>query len=196
MIRIHQIRIRTLVWVPINFLTILFEVPWLLCGTCVLSSFCLLLNVTKKAVQYYTVTFWYGSGSVTFASDQWIRIWISLFLSLTFKTLTKTLFFFFKSLLIIFLRYLHFPEIKSHKEVTTQRESRVFLLFLLDDRSIQETLKHTDPTDPDPQHCFVLAPRYHALEPFLAKFHWKYKTQIWMKGFECAVHIRVQYNSW
>jgi hypothetical protein len=30
----------------------------------------------------------------------------------------------------------------------------VFLLFLLDDRRIriQEAQKHTDPTDPDPQH--------------------------------------------
>jgi hypothetical protein len=46
----------------------------------------------------------------------------------------------------------HFSNIKSHKEVTKQQESRFFLLFLLDDR---EAKKHTDPTDLDPQHYEV-----------------------------------------
>jgi hypothetical protein len=62
----------------------------------------------------------------------------------------------------------HFEKVKSHKEVTKQKESRFFLLFLLDDRMISSRIrtsdkrtngsgsrrpqKHTDPTDPDPQH--------------------------------------------
>ncbi len=67
----------------------------------------------------------------------------------------------------------HFSKIKIHKEVTKQQDLRVFLLFFLDNRWIrsrrriqiririwyywirirfQEAQKHTDPTDPDPQH--------------------------------------------
>jgi hypothetical protein len=58
-----------------------------------------------------------------------------------------------------------FSKIKSQKEVTKQKESRFFLLFLLGDRRIririQEAHKHVDPvdpdpdSDPDPQHCFL-----------------------------------------
>ncbi len=53
--------------------------------------------------------------------------------------------------------------IKSHKGVTKHQQSRFFLLFLLDDRRIrtsyqwiriQEAQKQSDPTDPNPQHCF------------------------------------------
>ncbi len=39
----------------------------------------------------------------------------------------------------------HFPKIKSEKDVTKQKESRFFLLFLLDDRRMQEAQKHSDP---------------------------------------------------
>jgi hypothetical protein len=43
--------------------------------------------------------------------------------------------------------------VNSHKEVTKQKKSRFFLLFLLDDgriRSrIREAQEHKDPTDPD-----------------------------------------------
>jgi|LakMenE01Jun11ns_1017448.scaffolds.fasta_scaffold8438066_1 hypothetical protein len=63
----------------------------------------------------------------------------------------------------------HSSKIKSHKEVTKQKKSRFFLLFLLDDGRIGSVLvtngsgygsgrpnKHTDPMDPDPdpQHWF------------------------------------------
>ncbi len=49
----------------------------------------------------------------------------------------------------------HFSKIKSPKEVTKQRDSSVFLLFLLGDRTIREAQKHVDPVDPDsdPEHC-------------------------------------------
>jgi hypothetical protein len=58
----------------------------------------------------------------------------------------------------------HFSKIKSHKIVGI----RVFLLFLLDNRRtrirtcdkrilIQEAQLHTDPADPDAQHCFILS---------------------------------------
>ncbi len=47
---------------------------------------------------------------------------------------------------------------KSQKEVTKQKEIWVFLLFFLDDRRIRihtsEAQKHTDPTEPDPQHWY------------------------------------------
>jgi hypothetical protein len=41
----------------------------------------------------------------------------------------------------------------GHKEVTKWKESKFFLLFLLDDRRIfiKKAQKHIDP---DPQHCF------------------------------------------
>jgi hypothetical protein len=48
----------------------------------------------------------------------------------------------------------HFLNIKSHKEVAKQQESRFFLIFLLDDRRIQEAQKHTDPTDT--QHWYIM----------------------------------------
>jgi hypothetical protein len=62
-----------------------------------------------------------------------------------------------------------FLKIKSQKEVTKQKESRFFILFLLDDRRIrirtsdqririQEVQKHMDPTDPDPQDCVPYKP--------------------------------------
>jgi hypothetical protein len=66
----------------------------------------------------------------------------------------------------------HLSKIKSPKEVTKQWESRFFLQFLLIDRRIRirvhEAQKHTDPTDPDPQHWYVpylrtLAKRYNFL---------------------------------
>jgi hypothetical protein len=52
-------------------------------------------------------------------------------------------------------------KIKSKKEITKQKKSRFFLLFLLNDRRIQKAQKHVDPVDPDsdpdpqpvPQHC-------------------------------------------
>jgi hypothetical protein len=53
----------------------------------------------------------------------------------------------------------HFSKVKSQKEVAIQFKSRVFLLFLLNDRRIriQEAQKHVNPLDPDPdsdpQHC-------------------------------------------
>jgi hypothetical protein len=63
---------------------------------------------------------------------------ILLFSSVTLKIATKIIFFpsFFA---YYFLKvHLHnFSEIKSHKEVTKQKESRFFLLFLLDDSRIQ-----------------------------------------------------------
>ncbi len=98
------------------------------------------------------MTFWYGSGSS-------IRPRNLLFSSLTFKTPTKNYRIFFQSFSAhYFLKvYLHhFSKKKSHKEVTKQQESRFFLLLLLEDRRIRirEAKKHTDPTDPDPQHCF------------------------------------------
>ncbi len=55
---------------------------------------------------------------------------------------------------------------KKSKEVTKQKESRFFLLFLLDDRRIRIRIhtsdqwiriraqKHVDPEDRDPEHCF------------------------------------------
>jgi hypothetical protein len=57
-----------------------------------------------------------------------------------------------------FLKVHHFSKIKSQTEVTKQRESRFFLLFLLVDRRIREAQKHVDPVDPypdsdlDPEH--------------------------------------------
>jgi hypothetical protein len=46
-----------------------------------------------------------------------------------------------------------FSKTKSQKEVTKQKESRFFLLFLLADRRIririQEAQKHVDPADPE-----------------------------------------------
>jgi hypothetical protein len=70
-----------------------------------------------------------------------------------------------------FLKVLHrhFSKVKNQKEVTKQKKSRFFLLFLLNDRRIrsrihtsdkwiriQDVQKHVDPVDPDldpdPQH--------------------------------------------
>jgi hypothetical protein len=119
----------------------------------------------------------------------WIRIWIrgsmpltngsgcgsgSCYFrySLSFKMPTKNKFFKNSFPAYYFL-------IRSKKDVTKQKESRFFLLFLLGDRririrsririhtsdywiriQIQEAQKHTDPPDPDsdpnPQHWFRL----------------------------------------
>jgi hypothetical protein len=64
----------------------------------------------------------------------------------------------------------HFAKIKMHKDVKNSR-NQGFLTILLDNRRtrisisderimirIQEAQKHTDPTDPDPQHWFLLSP--------------------------------------
>jgi hypothetical protein len=53
----------------------------------------------------------------------------------------------------------HFSNIKSQKEVTKQKKSRFFILYLLNNRRIririQEAQKHVDPdSDPDSEHCF------------------------------------------
>jgi hypothetical protein len=50
------------------------------------------------------------------------------------KTQTKNYFFAYYFLKV---HLHHFSQIKSHKEVTKQQESRFFLLFLLDDRKIR-----------------------------------------------------------
>ncbi len=61
---------------------------------------------------------------------------ILLFSSLTFKMSTKYYFYYFLKV------HLHdFSKIKSHKEVTKQKESRFFLLFLLDDRRIRSRIR-------------------------------------------------------
>jgi hypothetical protein len=61
----------------------------------------------------------------------------------------------FYCLLLYFLKVLlhNLKKIKSPKEVTEQQESKVVLLFLLDDRRIRirEAQKHVDPVDPE--HC-------------------------------------------
>ncbi len=60
--------------------------------------------------------------------------------------------YFLKSLSAYYFLKVHlhnFSNIKSQKEVTKQKESRVFLLFLFADRRrIREARKHVDP-DPD-----------------------------------------------
>jgi hypothetical protein len=84
-----------------------------------------------------------------------------------------------------------FSKIKSYKEVTKQKESSFFLLFLLDDRRsrIQEAKKYTDP---DPQHWL-----YH--QPFIVSrifldfltFRWA-RVQILVASagpLEPALHI-------
>jgi hypothetical protein len=90
----------------------------------------------------------------------WIRIQINL------QVAYKKLIFYlkvFSAYYFLKVHLHHYSKIKSQKEVTKQRESRFFLLFLLDDRRIririQGTPKHMDPTDldpdadQDPQHC-------------------------------------------
>jgi hypothetical protein len=54
------------------------------------------------------------------------------------------------------IHLLHFSKIKSHKEVTKQKESMFFFLFLFDDRRIQEAQKHMDPMEPDTQYRVLL----------------------------------------
>ncbi len=92
-----------------------------------------------------SVTFWYGSRSGSadpylWLSDYRIRIQIRLrlrillFSSVTFKTTTKN---FFVVFYFLKLHLNHFSKIKSHNEVTKQKESRFFLIFLLDDRRIR-----------------------------------------------------------
>ncbi len=86
----------------------------------------------------------YGSG---------FRIRILLFSSLTFNTPTKNFLNKFFCLLLFedtCTRTSFFIDKKS--KVTKQERINIFLLFLQDDRRIQEAQKHTDP-DSDPLHC-------------------------------------------
>jgi hypothetical protein len=86
------------------------------------------------------------------ASDEWIRI--LLFSSLLFKMPTKNRFK-KKFSCTLLLEVTFTSKVKSQKEVTIQKKSKFFLLFLLNDRRIriQEPQKHVVPVDPDPQHC-------------------------------------------
>ncbi len=111
-------------------------------------------SVKANKQQLFLSSFFQCCGSITFGvdpdprvhvSEQWIRIWILLFSTLTFKTF------------------------KDKSKRIQQQESKFSLLFLLDDRRIririhtydqwiriQKAKKHTDPVDPDTQHCFFL----------------------------------------
>jgi hypothetical protein len=93
------------------------------------------------------------------------RLRILLFSSLTFKTPTKNYRYYILKVPYIYIIFLRQKVIKSH---TTVGIKVFFLLFLPEDRRsriwirtsdyqyqirIQETHKHMDPTDPDPEHC-------------------------------------------
>ncbi len=91
------------------------------------------------------------------------------------QDVNKKLFFVLSFFAYYFLNtFTSFFKYKSHKEVTKQKESMFFSLFLLDDRRIRiqirtrirnsdqwirmrirEAQKHMDSTDPEPQHCLV-----------------------------------------
>jgi hypothetical protein len=86
------------------------------------------------------------------------------------KNICFSLSFYASSFLKVHLH--HSLKIKSHKEVTKQKKSRFFLIFLLVDGRIriqsqtnklrtqiriQEARKHAEPDlDADPEHCFFV----------------------------------------
>ncbi len=84
---------------------------------------------------------------------------ILLFLSVTFKTPTKNAYSFLK------VHLHHSSKIKSHKEVTKQLlvdgririQSQIWIRIRTNKLRIRMRIpgaqKHTDPTDPDPEHC-------------------------------------------
>ncbi len=94
------------------------------------------------------------------------------FSSMTFKMPTKNISISFYFLCLSFLKVPlhHSSKIKSHKDVTKQQKSRFFFIFLLVDERIririrtnnlriqedQKDQKHTDPTDPNPEHWLRL----------------------------------------
>jgi hypothetical protein len=82
------------------------------------------------------------------------------------QDVNKKLFFFVKFFCLLLFEG---KKIESHKEVTKQYESMLFLLILFDDRKIRirnsdlwirirEAQKHMNPTDPDPQHYLMGSP--------------------------------------